>query len=90
VCASLATAVLETLPWVAPPAPSVRPVQSAATARVAQQIPAHLVAVAEPLLLLDPQVLLPVCVHLGEFHLSDSVITDEVRFMLQSLRVHRR
>jgi len=56
VSASLATAVLETLPWAAPPAPSVRPVQSRQLQhRVVQQIPAHLVAVAEPLLLLDRQ-----------------------------------
>jgi hypothetical protein len=66
VCARLVTAVLPTLPWAVPRAQSVRPVQSAVTAQVAQQIPAPLVAVARPPLLLDPQVLLPVCVRLGE------------------------
>jgi hypothetical protein len=66
VCARPVTAVLPTPPWAVPPAPSVRPVQSAVTAQAVQQIPAHLVVVAGPPLLLDPQVLLPVCVRLGE------------------------
>ena len=66
VYARLVTAVLPTPPWAVPPAPSVRHVQSAATAQVVQQIPAHLVAVAGPPVLLDPQVLLHVCAHLGE------------------------
>jgi hypothetical protein len=66
VCARLVLAVLPTPPWVVLPAQSVRPVLSAATAQAVQQIPAHLVAVAGPPLLLDPQVLLPVCARLGE------------------------
>jgi hypothetical protein len=74
VCARLVTAVLPTPPWAVPPAQSVRPVQSAVTAQAVQQIPAHLVAVAGPPLLLDPQVLLPVCVSLGES--SDSASSE--------------
>jgi hypothetical protein len=66
VCARLVMAVLPTPLWAVPPAPSVRPAQSAVTAQAVQQIPAHLAAVAGPPLLLDPQVLLPVCVRLGE------------------------
>jgi hypothetical protein len=65
VCASPAMVVLQTLHWDVPPAPSVRSVQSAATARAAQQIPASHVVVAGLLLPLDPQVLLPVCARLG-------------------------
>jgi len=66
VCASPAMVVLQTLHWDVPPAPSVRSVQSAATAQAAQQIPASHVVVAGLLLPLDPQVLLPVCARLGE------------------------
>ena len=66
VCASPAMVVLQTLHWDVPPAPSVRPVQLAATAQAVQLIPAHLAAVAGPPLLLDPQVLLPACASLGE------------------------
>jgi hypothetical protein len=65
-CASLVTAVLPTPPWAVLPAPSVRPAQSAATARAVQQIPAHLAAMAGLPLLLDPQVLLHVCARLGK------------------------
>jgi hypothetical protein len=73
VCARLVTAVLPTPPWAVPPAQSVRPVQLAVTAQAVQPIPASLVAVAGPPLLLDPQVLLPVCARLGES--SDTAIS---------------
>jgi hypothetical protein len=66
VCASPAMVVLQTLHWDVPPAPSVRPVQLAATAQVAQQMHVSLVVLARLPLPLDPQVLLPVCARLGE------------------------
>jgi hypothetical protein len=88
VCARLVTAVLPTPPWAVPRAQSVRPVQSAVTAQAVQQIPAHLVVMAGPPALLDPQVLLPVCVRLGESSDTASSASRQAGLLMKHA-VHR-